>query len=61
MKNPTIDFLAKERNRLVEENRELLEALETIIDSARDGRSIPEWLDERLVEAEAAIRKVRNE
>lgn len=38
---------------------EMLEALEAIVDSARDGRDIPEWLDERLVIIEAAIRKAR--
>lgn len=47
--------------RLIAAAPELLEALEAIIDSARDGRDIPEWLDERLVSAEAAIRKARGE
>lgn len=38
---------------------ELLDALEAIRNSARDGRAIPEWLEERLQQADAAIRKAR--
>jgi len=36
------------------EGQNVREALESIIDSARDGREIPEWLDERLTEFELA-------
>jgi hypothetical protein len=38
---------------------EVLEALEAIVESATDGREIPEWLEERLVIAKSAVRKSR--
>lgn len=45
--------------RLIAAGPDLLEALESIMDSATDGRPNPEWLNERLVPAAAAIRKAR--
>ena len=43
--------------RLIAAAPDLLKALELILESARDGRDVPEWLMERLVTAEAAIHK----
>lgn len=47
--------------RLIAASPELLEALESILDSATDGRPLPEWLCERLVPASAAIRKAKGQ
>jgi hypothetical protein len=46
-------------SRLIAAAPELSRELEAIIDSATDGREIPEWLEERLVGAKAAIQKAR--
>lgn len=51
--NPTIDFLAKERNRLVEENRELLAALKEALANP-DNRN---W----VIAAKAIILKTEGE
>lgn len=36
---------------------DMLSALKAIIDSATDGRDCPEWLQERIVDAQAALKK----
>lgn len=36
-------------------------ALEAITESASDGRTIPEWLEERLFDARAALKAARGE
>jgi len=51
--------IARANARLIAAAPELLEALEAIMDSATDGREIPEWLAERLTSARSAIRKAR--
>jgi len=40
---------------LLAENKKLREALEGIIESAEDGRDCPEWLEERITDARAAL------
>lgn len=46
--------------RLITAAPELLAALAAIIDSAEDGRPVPEWLSERLIAARAAIAKTKS-
>ncbi len=38
-----------------------MDALRGIINSARDGRDIPEWLNERLIEIEVALLQASQE
>jgi len=49
--------VAQANARLIAAAPDLLEALKAIKESAEDGRDCPEWLLERLQDANAALRK----